>query len=114
MPLLSCPLSDSCLLISQQMSDAMMGNIADSQQPDASLGPGSEADSSATPSSMAEPQSSSSAVKSAEDFIVVDRQCAIEAMAFFIAETLMSCPQAASLQPAKLQEAVLIAVQVKI
>ena len=77
------------------------------------MGPASEADSSTTPSSMVEPQSSS-AVKSAEDFIVVDRQCAIEAMAFFIAETLMSCPQAASLQPAKLQEAVLIAVQVKI
>jgi hypothetical protein len=88
----------------------MLGSITDGQdqieEPDSS-----EANDS---SSMAKRTSSFAATTSAEDFVVVDRQSAIESMAFFIAETLMSCPQAASLPPDKLQEAVLIAVQVKI
>ena len=56
--------------------------------------------------------SSAAPAAAAEDYVVIDKQSAIEAMAYFIAETLMSCPQAASLPPAKLQAAVLVAIQV--
>lgn len=78
---------------SQQMSEAMSIPITESSTNRGGAASGSSREGS-------------------EDFIVVERQCAIEAMAHFIAETLMKCPQAAALPPAKLQEAILIAVQV--
>ena len=57
--------------------------------------------------------SSATTEEEAEDdsYVLIDRQNAIEAMAFFIAEALSKDPSAASLTPKQLQEAILVASQ---
>lgn len=50
---------------------------------------------------------------SSEGFVMIDRQQAIEAMAFYIAESLMRCPQAVSMNPRQLQIGIVDAIQVR-
>lgn len=45
------------------------------------------------------------------DYVLIDKQSAVEAMAFFIAETLIKCPQAFQMSPVKLQEAIIITIK---
>eukprot|EP00955_Chlamydomonas_euryale_P064354 358951-Chlamydomonas_euryale.AAC.11 len=51
-------------------------------------------------------------VMNSEGFVVIDRQAAVEAMAFYIAETLMRCPQASTMDPKQLQQGVVEAIKV--
>jgi hypothetical protein len=98
-----CLLALTLNISTQQISDAMASNITADKGFRPAMNP-------ISPSKFVDGNTNSS---NNEDFIIIDRQSAIEAMAYYIAETLMSCPEASTMPPAKLQEAIILAVRVR-
>jgi hypothetical protein len=97
----SAPIAECSTEVAEQISDAMASNITADKGFRPAMNP-------ISPSKFVDGNTNSS---NNEDFIIIDRQSAIEAMAYYIAETLMSCPEASTMPPAKLQEAIILAVR---
>lgn len=95
------------------MQDAMSTSITTPQTPYfAPLSSDAVSRSCSSGSAAVRPSSGASSSGEEQEYVLIDRQGAVEAMAFYIAETLMKCPQAFTMSPNKLQEAIVIAIKV--